>query len=72
MILILVILFLLVMLGVAAFAFYKYTQIAKTLPDVNDLQYRASQFETTRILDETGMCSMKLLTPVPASAPGCL
>lgn len=62
-ILILIILFLLVMLGVAAFAFYKYTQIAKTLPDVNDLQYRASQFETTRILDRNGNVLYEIIDP---------
>ncbi len=62
-ILILVILFLLAMIAVAAFAFYKYTQIAKTLPDVNDLQYRASQFETTRILDRKGNVLYEIIDP---------
>lgn len=62
-ILILIILFLLAMFAVAAFAFYKYTQIAKTLPDVNDLQYRASQFETTRILDRKGNVLYEIIDP---------
>lgn len=62
-ILTLIILFLLAMIAVAAFAFYKYTQIAKTLPDVNDLQYRASQFETTRILDRQGNVLYEIIDP---------
>ena len=62
-ILILVILFLLAMIAVASFAFYKYSQIAKTLPDVNDLQYRASQFETTRILDRKGNVLYEIIDP---------
>lgn len=62
-ILVLVILFLVAMIAVAAFAFYKYTQIAKTLPDVNDLQYRASQFETTRILDRQGNVLYEIIDP---------
>lgn len=65
-ILILIILFLLAMFAVAAFAFYKYTQIAKTLPDVNDLQYRASQFETTRILDRKGNVLYEIIDPPSA------
>ncbi len=62
-ILVLVILFLLAMIAVATFAFYKYTQIAKTLPDVNDLQHRASQFETTRILDRNGNVLYEIIDP---------
>lgn len=33
---------------------YEYYSIAATLPSVSDLQQRASQFETTRILDRNG------------------
>ncbi len=49
-------LFLLVGLGMllAAVAVYEYYSIAASLPGVNDLQQRASQFETTHILDRNG------------------
>ena len=33
---------------------FSYYSIARTLPSVEDLQNRASQFETTRILDRNG------------------
>ncbi|HEX2998169.1 MAG TPA: hypothetical protein VHP14_25315, partial [Anaerolineales bacterium] len=33
---------------------YSYYSIARTLPSVEDLKTRASQFETTRILDRNG------------------
>ncbi|MCA2000739.1 MAG: penicillin-binding protein, partial [Chloroflexi bacterium] len=42
---------------------YKYYQIAKTLPDVGDLRNRASQFETTRILDRNGQLLYEILDP---------
>ncbi len=38
----------------SAFAIYQYFSIASTLPSVDDLRNRASQFETTRILDRNG------------------
>jgi 1A family penicillin-binding protein len=42
---------------------YKYYQIARTLPDVSDLKNRASQFETTRILDRNGQPLYEILDP---------
>lgn len=57
------IIFLLVMMGVAAFAIYKYFDIAKTLPAVDELQNRASQFETTRILDRNGNILYEIVDP---------
>jgi len=55
--------FLLLMMGVAAFAIYKYFDIAKTLPAVDELQNRASQFETTRILDRNGNILYEIVDP---------
>jgi len=61
--LIVAIVFLLVMMGVAAFAIYTYFDIAKTLPAVDELQNRASQFETTRILDRNGNILYEIVDP---------
>ena len=61
--LIAVIAFLVLMMGVAAFAIYKYFDIAKTLPAVDELQNRASQFETTRILDRNGNILYEIVDP---------
>ncbi|HEX2994994.1 MAG TPA: transglycosylase domain-containing protein [Anaerolineales bacterium] len=44
---------LLLILGGSIFL-YSYYSIARTLPSVEDLKTRASQFETTRILDRNG------------------
>jgi len=44
---------LLILIGLTI-ALYQYYSIARTLPSVDDLQSRASQFETTRILDRNG------------------
>jgi len=48
--------FIVVALGLilAAVGIYEYYSIAATLPSVSDLQQRASQFETTHILDRNG------------------
>ncbi len=48
--------FVVVALGLvlAAVGIYEYYSIAATLPSVSDLQQRASQFETTHILDRNG------------------
>jgi penicillin-binding protein 1C len=46
-----------------AFALYEYYAIASTLPDINDLQAQASQFETTRILDSEGNLLYEILDP---------
>ncbi len=40
-----------------------YASIASTLPPVDDLRGRASQFETTRILDRNGVPLYELLDP---------
>ncbi len=42
---------------------YSYYSIARTLPSVNDLKNRASQFETTRILDRNGNPLYEILDP---------
>ncbi len=40
-----------------------YYRIARTLPSVSDLKSRASQFETTRILDRNGQPLYEILDP---------
>ncbi len=40
-----------------------YYRIARTLPNVSDLKNRASQFETTRILDRNGNSLYEILDP---------
>ncbi len=52
-----------VVVGIASFAIYQYFSIAATLPDIGDLQNRASQFETTRILDRNGDLLYEILDP---------
>jgi penicillin-binding protein 1C len=42
---------------------FSYYSIARTLPSVEDLQTRASQFETTRILDRNGNPLYEILDP---------
>ncbi|MBK8824199.1 MAG: transglycosylase domain-containing protein [Anaerolineales bacterium] len=42
---------------------YKYYSIASELPEVGDLRDRASQFETTRILDRNGQVLYEILDP---------
>lgn len=46
-----------------SFVFFQYYRIAATLPDINDLRTRASQFETTRILDRNGNPLYEILDP---------
>jgi penicillin-binding protein 1C len=43
--------------------FYQYYRIAATLPEIADLRQRASQFETTRILDRNGQLLYEILDP---------
>jgi membrane peptidoglycan carboxypeptidase len=50
-------------LGVGSYFVYKYYEIANTLPEVGDLRERASQFETTRILDRNGQVLYDILDP---------
>lgn len=42
---------------------YEYYSIARTLPPVEDLRQRASQFETTRIYDRSGNLLYEILDP---------
>ena len=60
-----VLVFLFVAMGllVAAAGVYEYFSIASGLPSVGDLQQRASQFETTRILDRNGDILYEILDP---------
>ena len=55
--------FVLLALVGGSYALYQYNAIASTLPDVADLQARASQFETTRILDSEGHILYEILDP---------
>ncbi len=43
--------------------FFQYYRIASTLPAIADLRQRASQFETTRILDRNGDLLYEILDP---------
>ncbi|HLF75366.1 MAG TPA: transglycosylase domain-containing protein, partial [Anaerolineales bacterium] len=52
-----------VMLIIGSGLLYSYYSIARTLPSVEDLQARASQFETTRILDRNGNLLYEILDP---------
>jgi penicillin-binding protein 1C len=52
----------LVLIG-GSFALYEYYNIAATLPSVEDLQQRASTFETTRIFDRNGNLLYEILDP---------
>ena len=47
----------------ASYFIYKYYTIASSLPDVTELRERASQFETTRILDRNGNLLYEILDP---------
>ena len=53
----------LVILCVGSFGVYQYFRIASTLPPVDDLRNRSSQFETTRILDRNGNMLYEILDP---------
>ena len=57
--------FIVVALGLvlAAAGIYEYYSIASGLPNVSDLQQRASQFETTRILDRNGDVLYEIMDP---------
>jgi penicillin-binding protein 1C len=60
-----VLVFIVIALGLilAAVGIYEYYSIASGLPSVSDLQQRASQFETTRILDRNGDILYEILDP---------
>lgn len=53
----------LILLGVGSFLVYKYFTIAASLPSVDDLRSRASQFETTRIVDRNGSVIYEIIDP---------
>ncbi len=53
----------LVVLCAGSFGVYQYFRIASTLPPVDDLRNRSSQFETTRILDRNGNMLYEILDP---------
>ncbi len=57
--------FILVVIGLCLLSLgvYEYYSIASSLPSVNDLQQRTSQFETTRILDRNGDLLYEILDP---------
>lgn len=55
--------FALVILCIGSFGVYQYFRIASTLPPVDDLRNRSSQFETTRILDRNGNMLYEILDP---------
>jgi len=63
--LMLALVFIMVLVGLAlgSFAVYQYYRIASSLPDVNELRARASQFETTRILDRSGNVLYEIIDP---------
>jgi penicillin-binding protein 1C len=52
-----------VIIGVVSFGLYQYYSLAATLPSAEDLQARAAQFETTRILDREGNLLYEILDP---------
>ncbi len=58
-------LFIVVALGLvfSAIGVYEYYSIAATLPSVSDLQKKASQFETTHILDRNGNLLYEISDP---------
>ena len=55
--------FILALVAGGSFLLYQYYTIAATLPSVDDLRQRASQFETTRILDRNGNLLYEILDP---------
>ncbi len=58
-------LFLFVLSGLilASILIYQYYNIAKTLPSIEELRAKASQFETTRIFDRKGNLLYEILDP---------
>ncbi|MDF1500641.1 MAG: transglycosylase domain-containing protein [Anaerolineales bacterium] len=51
------------LIGILSFGLYQYAALASSLPSVEDLQARAAQFETTRILDREGNLLYEILDP---------
>lgn len=50
-------------LAVVSFGIYEYFALAATLPPVEDLQAKAAQFETSRILDRNGNELYEIIDP---------
>ena len=53
----------LAILALGSFGIYQYFRISSSLPDVDELRSKASQFETTRILDRDGNLLYEILDP---------
>ncbi|HVP20779.1 MAG TPA: transglycosylase domain-containing protein [Anaerolineaceae bacterium] len=53
----------LAVVAVLSFLIYQYYSIASTLPSVDDLKTKASQFETTRLLDRNGNTLYEIMDP---------
>jgi penicillin-binding protein 1C len=51
------------LVAAGSFMLYEYYTIAATLPSVDDLRQRASQFETTRIFDRNGNLLYEIIDP---------
>ncbi|MFP3855071.1 MAG: transglycosylase domain-containing protein, partial [Anaerolineales bacterium] len=51
------------LIALVSFGVYQYFAVASSLPSVEDLQSRAAQFETTRILDREGNLLYEILDP---------
>ncbi len=49
--------------GVGSFLLFQYYSIARTLPSVDDLRQKASQFETTHIYDRNGNLIYEIVDP---------
>ena len=62
-VLILGFLIILAVLAVGSYGIYQYFRISASLPDVDELQANAAQFETTRILDRDGNVLYEILDP---------
>jgi len=62
-ILVLGFLLILALLALGSFGIYQYFRISSSLPDVDELRSKASQFETTRILDREGNLLYEILDP---------
>ena len=58
-------LFFVILVGliIGSIGIYQYFRIAESLPDVEELRMRASQFETTRILDRNGNVLYEIVDP---------
>lgn len=51
------------LLAALTYGFYQYYQISRQLPPIGDLDQKAAQFETTRILDRNGDVLYEILDP---------